>query len=378
MAGNTPFKRWKREVHEGGVADPCIVSWPHRLNPSTAGIRHQFAHATDVLPTVLELVGVEAPAEIDSVAQTPVDGTSFAYLLEDAAAPGRHHTQYFEMFGSRAIYHDGWKAVAFHPIGPLYDDGLNPNAPFDDDVWELYHVADDLSETTDLAAQQPDRLAELVARWWDEAGRNQVLPLDNRVLWTLAHPKPSRFAPRDTFRYFPDGAPVPEHVAVNVRNRSHTLRVEVEIPDGTVPSGVLLALGCALGGWSLHVLDGHLRYVHNLYGKARHVLVDETPLDAGRHELEFVFEKDEGHGGQATLRCDGGVRSEAAIPRFTPAGFNGVGIGLTCGYEWGPAVGEGYAAPFPFNGTIRRAEVLATGPVIRDPVLELAAILAEQ
>jgi len=205
-----------------------------------------------------------------------------------------------------------------------------------------------------------------------------VLPLDNRVLWTLAHPKPSRLAPRDTFRYFPDGAPVPEHVAVNVRNRSHLLRVEVEIPDGTVPSGALLALGCALGGWSLHILDGHLRYVHNLYGKERHVLVDETALEAGRHQLEFVFEKDEGHGGRASLRCDGVARSEATIPRFTPAGFNGVGIGLTCGYEWGPAVGKGYLAPFPFNGTIRRAEVLATGPVIRDPVLELAAILAEQ
>lgn len=378
MAGNTPFKRWKREVHEGGVADPCIVSWPSRLKASSGGIRHQFAHATDVLPTVLELVGVEAPAEIDSIAQTRVDGTSFAYLLGDAAAPERHTTQYFEMFGSRALYHKGWKAVSFHPIGPLYDDGLNPNAPFDDDVWELYHVAEDLSETTDLAAQHPDRLTALVERWWDEAERNQVLPLDNRVLWTLAHPKPSRLAPRDHFRYFPGGAPVPEHVAVNVRNRSHTLRVEVEIHDSTVPSGVLLALGCALGGWSLHILDGHLRYVHNLYGKERHVLVDDTPLDAGRHLLELAFEKDAGHGGHAVLRCDRTDRADATIPRFTPAGFNGVGIGLTCGYEWGPAVGEGYTAPFAFNGTIRRAEVLATGPVTRDPVVELAAILAEQ
>ncbi|HSO96506.1 MAG TPA: arylsulfatase [Acidimicrobiia bacterium] len=378
MAGNTPFKRWKREVHEGGVADPCIVSWPARVDPGGTGTRHQFAHATDVLPTVLELAGIAAPVEIDSVAQSPIDGTSFAYLFDDADAPGRHTTQYFEMFGSRAICHDGWKAVAFHPIGPLYNDGLNPNASFDDDVWELYHVAEDLSETTDLAAQEPERLAALVARWWEEAERNQVLPLDNRVLWTLAHPKPSRLAPRDTFRYFPGGAPVPEHVAVNVRNRSHTLRVEVEIADGAEPSGVLLALGCALGGWSLHVLHGHLRYVHNLYGKERFVLVDDAALAAGHHVLEFVFEKDAGHGGPAGLRCDGAVRAEGVIPRFTPAGFNGVGIGLTCGYEWGPAVGEGYRAPFPFNGTIRRAEVLATGPIVRDPVVELAAILAEQ
>ncbi|HEV2368889.1 MAG TPA: arylsulfatase, partial [Acidimicrobiales bacterium] len=134
MAGNTPFRRWKREVHEGGVADPCVVSWPERLaredRKSGVGIRHQFAHAIDVLPTVLELVGVEAPAEIEQVPQTHFDGVSFAYLLgpDGADRPGRHVTQHFEMFGSRAIFHDGWKAVTFHPVGPIYGDGLNPNA----------------------------------------------------------------------------------------------------------------------------------------------------------------------------------------------------------------------------------------------------------
>ena len=380
MAGNTPFKRWKREVHEGGVADPCIVSWPGRLAGSAGTVRRQFAHAIDVLPTVLELVGVDAPAEVDHVPQASIDGLSFAYLLEGTAdaAPERHSTQYFEMFGSRAIYHDGWKAVTFHPIGPMYDDGLNPNAPFDDDVWELYHVAEDLSETADLAERYPERVAELVERWWEEAERNQVLPLDNRVLWTLAHPKPSRQRPRDRFRYFQDGAQVPEHVAANVRNRSHALRVEVDVPDGTVPEGVLLALGCVLGGWSLHVLGGHLRYVHNLYGKERHVVEADAMLGTGRHVVELAFEKDEGHGGHAVLRCDGTPIGDGPVARFTPAGFNGVGAGLTCGYEWGPAVGDGYTAPFPFNGTILRAEVTATGPVTRDPVVELAAILAEQ
>ncbi|MDQ1448283.1 MAG: hypothetical protein QOC79_1254, partial [Actinomycetota bacterium] len=151
MAGNTPFKRWKREVHEGGVADPCIVRLPASARATDAGgIRHQFAHAIDVLPTVLELVGIELPSVIDSVSQSSVDGTSFGYALTDAGASGRHDTQYFEMLGSRAIYHDGWKAVTFHALGNMYDDGLDANAPFDDDVWELYHVADDLSETQDL------------------------------------------------------------------------------------------------------------------------------------------------------------------------------------------------------------------------------------
>ena len=329
---------------------------------------------------MLELVGVAAPEEIDGIAQSHLDGTSFAYLLGDGGQdePGRHLTQHFEMLGSRAIYHDGWKAVAFHPVGPLYDDGLKVNAPFDDDVWELYHVAEDHSEVHDLATEHPEKVAELVERWWDEARRNDVLPLDNRVLEAIAHPKPDHRRPRDTFRYFPGGAQVPEPVAVNVRNRSHAITVTIDVPEGTVPNGVLLALGSALGGWSLHFLDGHLRYVHNLYGKTRHVLHAEAALGSGRHTVGFTFEKDEGLGGPATLLYEDEVVAEGVIDRFTPAGFNGVGVGVTCGYEWGPAVGEGYTAPFPFNGTIVRAEVTTTGPVVRDPVLEVAAILAEQ
>jgi len=380
MAGNTPFKRWKREVHEGGVADPCIVHWPAGPLDAAGVVRHQFVHAVDVLPTVLELCGVQPPAAVDSVPQSSIDGISFAYLLGSPgeAAPGRHVTQHFEMFGSRAIYHDGWKAVTFHPVGPIYGDGLNPNAPFDDDVWELYHVAEDLSETTDLAAEQPERLAEMVDRWWDEAERNQVLPLDNRVLWTLTHPKPDHRAPRTRYRYFQGGAQVPEHVAANVRNRSHAVWVDVVVAEDETPEGALIALGSALGGWSLHLLDGRLRYVHNLYGKTRYLLAAPEPLIPGAHTLGFSFEKDEGAGGTGALHCDGAVVAEGVIERFTPAGFNGVGAGLTCGYEWGPAIGEGYRAPFAFNGRIKRAVVEVTGPVVRDPLAELAAILAEQ
>jgi arylsulfatase len=380
MAGNTPFKRWKREVHQGGVADPCIISWPARLSDGVGGIRHQFVHAIDVLPTVLELVGVEAPAEIEYVPQTSIDGVGFGYLLaaDGVAAPERHTTQHFEMFGSRAIYHQGWKAVTFHAVGPLYGDGLDPNAPFDEDVWELYHVADDLSETRDLAAEQPDRVADMVALWWREAERNQVLPLDNRVLWTLVHPKPDRRRERARFRYFPGGAQVPEPVAVNVRNRSHAMTVEVDLADDTVASGVLLALGSALGGWSFHLLDGRPRYVHNLYGKERLVLEAPDVVGGGPHTLRFIFEKDDGRGGAGTLLVDGEVVAQGPIARFTPSGFNGVGVGLTCGYEWGPAVGDGYVAPFRFTGVITSAVVEVTGPVVRDPLAELAAILSEQ
>jgi arylsulfatase len=378
MAGNSPFRRWKREVHEGGIADPCIVAWPKgpfELN----GVRHQFAHAIDVMPTIAELVGIELPTEIEGIGQSPVDGTSFAYVLspEGKKTPERHDTQYFEMFGSRAIYHDGWKAVAYHAIAPLYDD-QNPNASFDEDVWELYDVTTDLSETRDLSAEHPDRLAELIELWWQEAGRNQVLPLDNRVLFALVYPKPDRRRPRDLYRYFPGGAQVPESVAVNIRYRSHALLIDATIPPLGESDGVLLAQGSVLGGWSLHILDSKLRYVHNLYGKAREAIESAEPIPAGEHHLEFVFTKDEDRGGLGVLSCDGREIGRGTIGAFTPSGFNGVGVGLTCGYEWGPAVGDGYTAPFRFPGTIHRAVVETRGPVVRDPLAEMEAILSEQ
>jgi arylsulfatase A-like enzyme len=379
MAGNTPFRRWKREVHEGGIADPCIVAWPAG-GLAEGEVRRQFAHAIDVLPTVLELAGVPLPAAIEGVEQSRVDGVSVAYLLRPGteAEAERHDTQYFEMFGSRAIYRKGWKAVTFHPIAPLYDE-QNPNDPFDDDLWELYHVASDLSETEDVAAQHPDKVRELEALWWEEAARNDVLPLDNRVLWAILHPRPDRRLQRDRFRYFQDGAQVPEHVAVNVRNRSHAIVVDVVLPEAADGrDGVLVAMGSALGGWSLHVLDGRLRYVHNLYGVERHVVAASAELEAGRWRLEYEFTKDTGPGGTGVLRCDGAEVARAEIPKFTPSGFNNLGVGLTCGYEWGPAVGEGYEAPFAFGGRILHAVVEARGPVVRDPLAELEAILSEQ
>ena len=235
MAGNTPFKRWKREVHEGGVADPCIVSWPARLG-SKGGVRRQFAHAVDILPTVLELAGIEAPTTLDYVPQTRIDGVSFAPLLEPDGheAPGHHTIQYFEMFGSRAIYHDGWKAVTFKSIGPVYDDGLNWNAPFSEDRWELYHVAADPAEIHDLAdraSRPPGRHGRtLVGRGPSQSGAPPRQPGPAHVEQPEARPAST---PELTAIYFPDTSPVPESVAANVKNRSHVIDVDVTIaPDG--------------------------------------------------------------------------------------------------------------------------------------------------
>ncbi len=378
MAGNAPFRRWKREVHEGGVADPCIVRWPLG-GLDEGGLRHQFTHATDIMPTILSLVGVSPPEVIESVVQSELDGISFSPLLSESntSAPEVHETQYFEIFGSRGIYHRGWKAVTYHPIAPLYDD-QNPNASFDDDKWELYNVKADPTEVHDLAEANPDLLKELIRLWWREAERNQVLPLDNRVLWALVHPKPASRTPREHYRYFPNGAQVPERVAVNVRNRSHSLKVEVTIPEGTRASGVLLALGSALGGWSLHFLDGRPRYVHNLYGKERMTIESPHVVFHGRHSVEYSFVKGDGLSGTGSLLVDGLEVARGQIARFTPSGFNGVGVGITCGYEWGPAVGGGYEAPFEFNGSIISAFVETKGEASRDPLAEIEALLSEQ
>ncbi len=377
MAGNTPFKRWKRETHEGGVADPCIVRWPSRVTDA-GGIRHQFVHVIDVLPTVLDLLGVAAPTELDGVAQTPIEGTSFAPVLADPAAAPTRTTQYFEMLGSRAIYHDGWKAVTFKPLGPMYDDGLDPDAPFDEDRWELYHVAVDPSECHDLADSHPDRLADLVARWWDEAHAHAVLPLDNRPLAALMNPRPSRVSERTRYVYRPWVAPVPEPVAVNVRNRSHSIVADVEVPDGVVPSGVLLSLGSRLGGWTFYVLDGRLHYVHNLANKRIDRILSEAVIPPGRHQLGATFTRTADFTGALTLLLDGEPVGEGDIALFTPARFSITGSGLTCGYEVGPSVSPDYEAPFGFTGRLHRVTVDVSGAAFQDLQAQLTAIMAEQ
>jgi arylsulfatase A-like enzyme len=377
MAGNTPFKRWKREVHEGGVADPCIVRWP-RAVPDAGGLRHQFVHAIDVLPTVLELAGIGMPETIDGVPQSRFDGVSFGAVLRDAHAPAARDTQYFEMLGSRGIYHRGWKAVTFHPLGAMYDDGLDPDAPFADDVWELYHVAEDLSETRDLAAVEPARLQQMIELWWAEARRNDVLPLDNRPLAAIMNPRPTSRAGRDSYVYFPHGSPVPEAVAVNVRNRSHRIVADIDVADGVTPNGVLLALGSVLGGFAFYLLDGRLRYVHNLYGKRREIIASDTFVPAGHHECTFDFSKTADFAGRAELLLDGTSVGRGDISHFTPVRFSITGGGLTCGYEHGPAIGDDYTAPFRANFGITHVVVDVSGTPHRDPEGELAAIMSEQ
>jgi arylsulfatase len=376
MAGNTPFKRWKREVHEGGVADPCIVSVPGIAD--RGGTRRHFAHAIDVLPTILELVGIELPAQLEGIEQSRVDGASFAPVLRDASAPETRDTQHFEMLGSRGIYHRGWKAVTFHPLGAMYDDGLDPDSPFDDDVWELYDVVADPSETNDVATSEPELLASMVDLWWDEAAQNDVLPLDNRPLFAILNPRPTSRQQRTTYVYYPNGAPVPEAVAVNVRNRSHAISTKITVPPGVVPEGTLLALGSVLGGFTFQLIGGRLRYVHNLYGASRDVVDSEGVLPPGEHRVAFVFSKTAEFTGRGELLVDGQIVGSGDIPHFTPMTFSYTGGGLTCGYEVGPAIGDGYEAPFRANVDLDPVVVDVSGAPHRDPEAEYDAIMSEQ
>ncbi len=369
VAGNTPFRRWKREVHEGGVADPLIVSWPARLD-SSGGLRNQYVHAIDLVPTILDLLDVDPPSTINGVNQSPIEGMSFAASFDDPSWPSAHNTQYYEMFGCRAIYHQGWKAVTYHPI-------QDTRVGFDEDQWELYNVEVDPSECHDLAAAHPDRLRELVDRWWIEAAKYQVLPLDNRPFSSFVFERPTGVPDRDHYEYFADAASVPEVVAVNVRNRSHRITAEVEVPASGV-EGVILAQGSGLGGWALYVVNGALRYVHNYVGLERCTISSKAALGPGPHTLAFTFIKSADHRGRGALYVDGARVAEAEIPRFTPNRFSLTGAGLTCGYSNGLPVTDEYEAPFRFTGRLIRVVVDVDGDAFTDPEAEAAIAIASQ
>jgi arylsulfatase A-like enzyme len=370
VAGNTPFRRWKREVHEGGVADPLIVSWPARIG-ARGEVRPQYVHAVDLAPTVLDVLGVEAPDAIEGVAQTPVDGVPITSTFDDPGAPSVRDTQYYEMFGCRALYHDGWKAVVYQP---LFDQSV-PWA--DDDAWELYHVAEDASECHDVAAEHPEKLRDLVARWWAEAEMNNVLPLDNAPFDRIFGDDRPGIDGRRRYVYYPFAGPVTEEAAVNVRNRSHRITAELVVPDGGA-EGILLAQGSVLGGYVLFVLGGRLQYVHNFVGVEEHRITSSSELTPGPHTVSFHFDKTGEHRGRGTLLVDGDEVGARDIPRFTPSRFSITDAGLCCGYDWAMPVVDDYRAPFRFTGRLHRVIVDVDGQPFVDDEAEADLALRAQ
>ncbi|HET9691111.1 MAG TPA: arylsulfatase [Acidimicrobiales bacterium] len=358
-AGNTPLKRWKRETHEGGVCDPLIVHWPARLG-RPGETRHQYVHAVDVAPTLYELIGVAAPDTIAGVRQRPLEGHSFAPLLTDPAAPSRHRTQYYEMFGSRAIYHDGWKAVVFHPLVGVAYDGSDPNRPFDEDVWELYHVAEDFSETDDLAAAHPDKLAELIELWWAEAEAHQVLPLTNR---------PGRGGDRrhrrGRYEFGPGIASLPEAVAPNLRNRAWRMTAALRVPGDAV-DGVIACHGGAAGGWAAYLQRRRLHFAYNFLGATLTTVDAEVDLPAGDVAARIEFRPTGAFEGDVDLFYDDLPVGQGHLARTNAVTF---GVeGFTVGYQRGSAVTPAYHGRAELGADVLRSVVFeVAGGAYRHP-----------
>ncbi|MDQ1634473.1 MAG: hypothetical protein QOJ32_1282, partial [Frankiaceae bacterium] len=258
-AGDTPFRRWKRETYRGGTTDPFLVSWPKGIT-ARGEVRTQYAHLVDIVPTLLDVLGVEPPAEIRGVPQSPMHGVSMAYTFDDASAATRHRTQYFEMFGHRAIDHDGWRAVCPWP-GPSFTEASRPFGSIisagqlgdlDAHHWELYHIDEDIAETVDLAEERRDKLIEMIALWYIEAGKYGVFPIDAGVLERIGAERPQIAETRDRYVFRPNTQTVPFFAGPRVLNRPHSITAEVEIPSNGA-EGVLICQGSAVGGWSLYM-----------------------------------------------------------------------------------------------------------------------------
>jgi arylsulfatase len=369
-AFDTPFPYWKRWAgYEGGIADMCIVSWPARVEPSTTP-RSQYVHAVDVVPTVYELLGITPPDTINGFAQRPIEGESFAASLTDPGAPAKS-TQFYAMLGQRALYEDGWLVTTLHP--PLSGWGT-----FEHDVWELYDVSTDRSQSRNVADDEPDRLAAMIARWFELAEEYNGLPLDDRTALeqTLAD-RPSGATKRDRYVYYPNCAAVPEQSAVSIPGRSYTIAVGVEAgPDA---EGVLFAHGGVAGGHSLYVQDHRVTYAFNWLGTSLQVISADRDIAPGQHVVTAEFQATgrnsdpamPGARGTITLYIDGDVVGSGEIVT-QPGLFCAVGDGLCVGRDDASPVTPAYTAPYRFTGgTIDKAVVDVSGDRFVDHVAEV-------
>ncbi|MDB5430799.1 MAG: arylsulfatase [Caulobacter sp.] len=339
MASNTPLKRYKQNTHGGGIRDPLVISWPKGLT-ARGELRHQFTHASDMTPTLLDLLGLTKPDTLAGVPQMPFEGVSFSPSLTDSAAPSKAKPQHFEMFGHRGIVQDGWKAVAYHP----------PGRAFDGDVWELYHLAEDFSEYEDLAEADPERLKAMVEEWWRQAEAHKVLPLDDRFGPRFAENAIRFHGARKRFVFHKGMGHVPTDVAPDVRSRTYRIEAEAHIEAGT--EGVLIAHGDATCGYSLFIRDGRL--VHDMNVGGHHAIVtSDRDIPPGHRRLGVQVQTIDGRR-HFRLTIDG----QPAGHGDTDLGFyNFVSwSGLDIGRDRGSPVAD-YAAPFEFTGRLSKVTV---------------------
>lgn len=359
-AFSAPFKMFKRYAeYAGGTNDPLVISWPKGIK-AKGQIRNQYHHAVDIVPTILDICGIKMPEVYRGVKQYPLSGVSMKYTFDAAPdAPTQKHVQYYAMLGTRGIWKDGWKAAALH--APLTNKGH-----FDQDEWELYNVAEDRSESKNLAKENPGKLKELIDAWFEEAEKNKVLPLDDRgAAQLLTIERPAEEPARDRYLYYPNTSPVPEGVAVNIRGRNYKILANVEItsPDA---SGVIFAHGSRFGGHALFLKDRKLYYVYNFLGIEEQTFVSNTTLKPGKYTLgmEFTRENAGRYGesnGKMALYIDETKVAEGPM-KTQPAKFTLSGDGLCVGYDSGDAVSKHYKTPGTFKGgTIQLVGVTVEG-----------------
>ncbi len=366
-AFNTPFKLWKRYSNwEGGTADPMIVSWPAQI--TSTGLRRQYLHAIDIVPTLYSMLGIELPDVVKGYPQIPLEGISFDATFHDAAATTDKQTQFYSMGGTRAIWHQGWKAAAISPAAP------DMWAGYATQRWELFNTDEDPSECHDLADQHPEKLQELIQLWWAQAGQYGALPLENRnAIEIFGTERPQLTKPRNRYKYYPSTAEVPESVAPNIRNRSYTVAVEVTI-DTEEAAGVLFAHGARFGGHALYIKDRKLKYVYNFVGDVEQVIESTEPLPTGHVIVSASFERDGDSmpaEGTLTLRAGDKEIGQGRI-KTQPGKFSIAGEGLNIGKDGAEPVTDDYPgqAPWAFTGgTIRQAAVDVSGA----PFVDLAA-----
>jgi arylsulfatase A-like enzyme len=360
-AFDTPFK-WTKQVasYFGGTRQGMSISWPGHIK-DLGGIRPQFHHIIDIVPTILQAAGIQAPATVNGIAQKPIEGISMAYTFDsaNANAPSKRDTQYFEMFGNRALYNDGWIATTVPPQPPWLMGTVKMPDVLTGYKWELYNIADDFSETNDLAAKNPDKLKELQGLFMDEARKYQVLPLDNSILERILAPRPSAVAGRTEFIYSSEVSGLPDGNAPNVLSRSFSITAEVEIPKGGA-EGMLNTLGGRFGGYGLYLVKGKPVFTYNLLALEKFRWEGPQALTPGKHTILFDFKYDGpgmAKGGTGVLSVDGKEVANKKIPHTVPAlmtideSFD-VGVDTRTGVD-----DKDYQPPFRFTGKLDKLTI---------------------
>lgn len=360
QVGNTPLKWYKTFVHAGGVKDPFIISYPDKITDA-GGIRRQYHHAIDVVPTILELAGIEEPSIVKGFEQKPIEGVSLAYTFDNEVEPSRRTTQYYEMLGNRAIYHDGWKAVTRHI----------PGSPYESDSWELYHVTHDFSENNNLAAEHPEKVEELVSLWWDQAEQYGVLPIDGRPL--ITHPDKAGSPPQSvTFSFYP--SPGGLHYDKHYDLSGYSYSIEGDIERLSIEEeGALLAYGGRFGGLALYVQNNRLVFEYNHIGEHLYSVTSKEGLPVGTVKVRLDFHRNSDSNGVGKLYVNDQLAGEGTIDRITPFVI-GPGV-FSIGKSALTPVSSNYESPFAYSGPLKEVRLTIHG-YVGDIDIEAAVELA--